>query len=144
MKRCFKCKRKKPLDKFYWHPEMKDKHLGKCKLCARKDAKKRYYKKRKQILEYEKRRTQTKERREQLRRYKRKSNLKFPGKRRARMKVASHLKNKRLIKQDCETCGDKETEAHHPDYRKPLDVIWLCKKHHLQQHINYKENNPFK
>ena len=134
MKKCFKCKIKKPLTKFYKHREMKDKLLGKCKLCTRKDAKKRYYKKRKQILEYEKRRTQTEERKEQLRIYKRRYNLKFPGKRRARMKVNSYLKNGRLIKGDCETCGDKNTEAHHTDYRKHLDVMWLCKKHHLKQH----------
>jgi len=144
MKKCFKCKIKKPLSKFYWHPETKDKYLNKCIVCTKKDVKKRYYKKRKQILEYQKRRTQTKERREQLRRYKRKSNLKFPGKQKARMKVNRYLRSGKLIKGACETCGDKETEAHHPDYRKPLDVIWLCKKHHLQQHINYKENNPFK
>tara|TARA_R100001530_G_scaffold12904_2_gene11999 strand:- start:3978 stop:4412 length:435 start_codon:yes stop_codon:yes gene_type:complete len=144
MKKCFKCKIKKPLSKFYWHPETKDKYLNKCIVCTKKDVKKRYYKKRKQILEYEKRRTQTKERKLQLRRYKRKSNLKFPGKQKARMKVNRYLRSGKLIKGACETCGDKEVEAHHPDYRKPLDVIWLCKKHHLQQHINYKENNPFK
>ena len=32
-----------------------------------------------------------------------------------------------------ECCGTK-LEAHHPDYSRPLDVVWLCNKHHRQCH----------
>lgn len=35
--------------------------------------------------------------------------------------------------QRCVVCGDK-AEAHHEDYTKPLDVVWLCRKHHKQRH----------
>lgn len=35
----------------------------------------------------------------------------------------------------CEKCGkDVFTEAHHPDYNKPLEVIWLCKQCHENEH----------
>jgi len=34
----------------------------------------------------------------------------------------------------CEVCDGVKTEAHHQDYSKPLDVMWLCVKHHNEQH----------
>lgn len=48
------------------------------------------------------------------------------------------IRSGRLIKQPCEVCGSKIVEAHHDDYEKPLDVRWLCKKHHAEHH----KNNP--
>lgn len=38
-----------------------------------------------------------------------------------------------LTPQPCEICGGK-AEAHHPDYNRPGDVRWLCRKHHAQLH----------
>ena len=48
----------------------------------------------------------------------------------------------KLRQQPCEVCGCKEVEAHHPDYNKPLDVMWLCRKHHLEWHKNNKAAQP--
>lgn len=39
-----------------------------------------------------------------------------------------------LAQQDCKDCGLKDTEMHHEDYDKPLDVIWLCRICHLKRH----------
>lgn len=41
-------------------------------------------------------------------------------------------------KKPCEICGNINSEAHHEDYFKPLEVIWLCKKHHGERHRKYK------
>ena len=60
-----------------------------------------------------------------------------PEKNRARVAV---LKAK-LKKQPCEypNCGNLKTEAHHFDYSKPLEVNWLCKKHHAEFHSKDKK-----
>ena len=39
----------------------------------------------------------------------------------------------KLLAEDCKVCGDP-AEMHHADYSKPLDVDWLCKKHHQALH----------
>jgi ribosomal protein S27AE len=39
-----------------------------------------------------------------------------------------------LIKQPCEVCGNLKAQAHHDDYSKPLQVRWLCQKHHTEHH----------
>ncbi len=43
--------------------------------------------------------------------------------------VAAAKKKGTLIPEPCNACGAK-AEAHHNDYDKPLDVVWVCKKHH--------------
>lgn len=41
----------------------------------------------------------------------------------------------------CEVCLDTHNvHAHHEDYSKPLDVMWLCKKHHEQRHVELRSN----
>jgi hypothetical protein len=34
----------------------------------------------------------------------------------------------------CEICGAENSQAHHSDYAKPLDVRWLCALHHKAVH----------
>jgi hypothetical protein len=40
----------------------------------------------------------------------------------------------RIEQKPCQVCGEVNSQAHHPDYSKPLDVIWLCPEHHAQAH----------
>jgi hypothetical protein len=132
-KRCFKCGRVKRLDLFYRHRETSDGHLGKCKACTRRDVKRRYYdpESRIKLIEYERRREQGPERKKKKILYARNHRRKHPGKTRAREAVRRAIVAGRIQRGVCEICGNPQVEAHHTDYRRRLDVKWLCRRHHM-------------
>ena len=73
--------------------------------------------------------------------YVRKHQEKYPQKRKARVILNSAIKCKRITKQPCEVCGSLRVDGHHDDYSKPLEVRWLCRKHHLQLHSEVHNGN---
>lgn len=54
----------------------------------------------------------------------------------ARRQIEYRIRNGRLKQLPCSVCKLLPTEAHHPDYSKPLEIIWLCKEHHANQHYS--------
>jgi hypothetical protein len=52
------------------------------------------------------------------------------------------IRNGSLSRHRCEECGDPKAEAHHPDYLKPLEVIWLCRAHHKAIHLKNHDPRP--
>jgi ribosomal protein S27AE len=52
----------------------------------------------------------------------------------ARSLANSHFKNLGIAKMPCERCGVETSLKHHDDYERPLDVMWLCGKHHHERH----------
>lgn len=53
-----------------------------------------------------------------------------PEKYKAQKMVFVAVRNGTLKKECCCMCGNPKSEAHHENYKKPLEVIWFCKKHH--------------
>ena len=46
------------------------------------------------------------------------------------------LRTGKLVRGSCLICGTKEKiHGHHEDYSAPLDVIWLCYRHHFRWHV---------
>ncbi len=135
-KQCFKCNVVKPLTEFYKHPMMKDGRLGKCKECNKKDVRANrkvkvdYYRK----YDIERGNRQTRE-------YRLKHAADYPLMYKAQNMVSNAIRDKRLFREPCETCGVTKTHAHHDDYSKPLNVRWLCIPHHSQWHKKHEAKN---
>ena len=137
MKKCFKCGQMKPLSEYYKHSEMADGHLNKCKECTKKDVQKNRRKNIKYYREYDRKRFKTQKRKEAHNKrcpIYRKNN---PEKYKAHNLVNSAIGCGRLRRPEyCQDCGKKHRyiHAHHEDYSRPLDVIWLCPPCHAKRH----------
>lgn len=120
-KTCFKCDVKQPITEFYVHPQMGDGRLNKCKTCTRRDVRENYEANIDRYRAYDKRRG---------------FRPSSPIKRAARYAVKQAIISGRLIRGECEMPGSHHgrIEAHHDDYSKPLQIRWLCKKHHGEIH----------
>jgi len=154
MKVCFKCGEAKDLTDFYRHPQMKDGFLGKCKECTKKDINDNKKKNIEYYRAYAKKAASMPNRVAAVKAYSKTENGKLshkksilsyvsrnPEKRQAHIAVGNAVRDGILNKEPCSVCGNCVSEAHHPDYSKPLDVTWLCKKHHKEIHSCSSVNN---
>lgn len=134
MKKCFKCGTEKPLDDFYVHPQMGDKHLNKCKECTKLDATRTRRANEDYYRAYDTARAKLPHRL-LLSAKIRDRNRSKPGVMSAHNAVARALKSGVLKRKPCEMCGrENDVLAHHDDYTMPLAVMWLCPVHHASRH----------
>lgn len=140
MKECFKCHIVKPLSEFYKHHRMADGHLNKCKKCAKKDVRTHRGENLERIQAYDRERGKEPHRKEMRERIAKEWIKNNPFRRAANLAVGNAIRDGRLI--PWPVCAipecDKKPEAHHPDYDRPLDVVWLCRHHHRRAHHDYK------
>ena len=120
MKKCTICKKSKPAEEFSIRKDWGT-LTSQCKECDRV----RY-------RLYRKQNRQKISQKEVLR--KKKLKELYPEKIVARNKVASAVRYGKLSKESCQLCKALKVEAHHPDYSKPLKVIWLCNLCHKKVH----------
>lgn len=105
-----------------------------CKVCVRAKVAQNYRDKREQYAAYERERFQRPERKAAILEHQRTRRRIHTDRSAARNAVSNAIRDGKLVRDVCSVCGSDHTEAHHPDYSKPLEVVWLCRKHHLEAH----------
>ena len=131
-KTCSSCFEEKPITEFYKSTLIKDGLLGYCRVChGQKIKNKRESKK---LLSFD-----------EVAPHKKFWLAENRLKRKAHQAVAYAVQTGKLIRQPCERCGTTQNVvAHHEDYNKPLDVLWLCKYHHKERHMEIDRENKDK
>jgi hypothetical protein len=142
-KRCFKCLADKPLAQFYKHSGMADGHLNKCKDCARADVAQHRTDNIEKVRAYDRERNTLRHNADRRRRIVDEYHERYPERHKATTAVSNAIRNGKLFPQPCWVCG-KKAVAHHPDYDRPLDVVWLCQAHHKQAHALVQPGNSGK
>lgn len=149
-KQCRNCGKVKPLSEFYAHVKMMDGHLNKCKECVKARVKAHRDNNLEKVRAYDRARGNFPHRVAARASYAKTEAGKLSHaisamkwqQNHADRKHASHivrnaLRDGRLKKPPCcfvPECGEMKVDAHHPDYSRPLDVVWLCRKHHSACH----------
>jgi hypothetical protein len=148
MKKCFKCSIEKSKDEFYRHPAMADGYLGKCKECAKRDVRENRKQNIHHYRAFDRERGKLPHRVEAVREYQRteagreshaKANSKWIEENDKARRAQNRLNNQkrfdpRLDNMPCLVCGRLDTHAHHVNYDQPLNVVWVCPKHHKEIH----------
>ena len=135
MKTCSSCNESKEESEFQVRKASKDGLTASCKKCLKERDAKRYLEEREIRSLRQKAYMKTPEGIQAHKRAIENWRSKNTLKRAAHVIFNNAIKYKKIMKQPCFICGEK-AEAHHPDYSRPLDVVWLCAPHHRQAHNN--------
>lgn len=157
MKTCRGCLKDKKPSQFYDHPGMADGKLNFCKECVRARVVKRRWDDIERVRAFDRARGLTDEHRSMVRRTYRKTVSTKKGREKTNAYKREWAKNNRLkrlahiaagnainrgelIRGPCQRCGTLNgIHAHHEDYTKQLDVIWLCVACHGIRHQEINE-----
>jgi len=140
MKKCTKCGERKPSADFYTK-------TAQCKECIKQRVRKYRADNLERCLIYDRQRNMLPHRVQQRNEYAQTEHgramlnkgkiawiKRNPEKRRTHFATWIAIRNGKLIKRPCEICGELKAHAHHEDYSKPLEVRWLCPRHHVARH----------
>ncbi len=137
MKVCKVCGKTKKITAFYKRSKNKaDGRRNQCKECMKLYMAERP---RERLAEIDRKRNAKPKRRADCVRYVREGRKREPQKHRARATLQYAVRTGRLYRLPCEVCGEKNTQGHHSNYEKPLDVRWLCREHHDEVHRILKQ-----
>lgn len=127
-KKCSKCKTDRPLSAFTYRAITKDKLNCHCKLCVATHRRNNKLKIKSYVADH------YQSNREAYKNSFLKWKNRNPEKAKAQKRFSNYMRYSSDTKQPCVVCGELKVQAHHSDYSKPLDVMWLCLPHHKAWH----------
>jgi hypothetical protein len=143
MKTCSRCKTQKKADEFYHHPKTKDRRASHCKDCS-----KLYAREREERLKADPEAWVAERRRQREKSRKARAEGRAtvspsppeadPLKKAARTMVGNAIRDGKMVREPCRICGET-AHAHHEDYSRPLQVVWLCPRHHHERHVYLRD-----
>lgn len=142
---CKTCGVLKPIAEFNKNSELRDGHVNECKSCKSARNKKYRLAHLDDLHEYEKARCKlphrlenkyepSPERKKTIQKGIADYRRNHPDREKAVAKINNSIALGKLEKLPCWVCGSLKVDAHHPAYDQQLNVVWLCRKHHLQLH----------
>jgi len=127
--KCTECDKEKPPKDYY------DSYPSKCKECVKASARRRRLENIDAVRAYDRRRARLPHRKNRAIEITRRARARDVRYAKAHAKVARAIIRGTLKRLPCEMCGRKDhIHAHHDDYDKPLDVMWLCPVCHKVRH----------
>ena len=128
---CTKCQEDKELRHFVGDKQKKDGLSSTCRVCDSKRRIGRAEQSKKQAAIW------STEKRTEIVARQRAWRAKHPQRLKAHRMLWDALKRKAIVPWPVcaiPECSDTKVQGHHPDYSAPLDVTWLCAKHHAEVH----------
>jgi hypothetical protein len=144
-KKCARCGETKTLGQFHKNKAAKDGHCEVCKICAIARTRQWYAENPERVRRWhlenperlrEHRKTWLKKNPEFRSQANKRYRTKHPQKIKAHMVLNYAVTSGKIIRPEtCISCGaGGRIEGHHPDYSKPLEVIWVCVPCHKKIH----------
>lgn len=136
MKKCLICKKEKEYCEFNKNKIQADGYYYYCRECNKEYKKGEYLRNKESYFRRCRDWRKTDIGKKSIKKTYLKQKEKYPEKYKARCLLNSYVVAGKIIKpKKCENCGSYEKIcSHHNDYKKPLDVQWLCYKCHTKLH----------
>lgn len=136
LKKCFKCGAEKPPSEFYAFKTRGGRLKSECKECTKAQVKKYRAENLEKVRERARLKTRKYTAEDSKKQVERTARWRSADSRRRKAHTAVWLalQSGSIVKLPCFICGSEKTEAHHPSYDLPLDVVWLCSIHHKAAH----------
>lgn len=126
------CGRLLPASNFYSHSGTRDRLRPKCKDCLTVEAIAWQRRNPLVVRAIQQRSELRPERKAAHAQRERNRRIRNPEKVRAVAVVNHGIRDGVLARQPCYKCDTSPAEAHHEDYKRPLDLVWACKPHHVE------------